>query len=106
MDEKYAQYLINKTFSDYNAIAQQFSSTRAYNWKDLGYLKKFCSNGDKVLDLGCGSGRLISLLKEKQIKYTGIDSSSDLIKIAKEKYPNFNFQLGNALNLCFKSNSF
>jgi len=50
------------------------------------YLKDFFSrfSGGKILDLGCGDGYLSRLLPDIFF-ITGIDSSEELIKIAKEK---------------------
>ena len=106
MKQAYAQYLINKTRSDYNIIGQHFSNTRKFVWKDLGYLKRFCSKGDKVLDLGCGNGRLTELLAGIGIDYTGIDSSENLINLALKAYPEKSFSVADALSLPFAKNSF
>ena len=106
MDKNYAQYLVKKTISDYDTISEHFSNTRSFMWQDLEFIKKYISNGDKVLDLGCGNGRLIDLLKDLDIKYVGIDSSEKLISLAKQKYPKHEFLKANALKLPFKDNSF
>ena len=42
----------------------------------------------KVIDFGCGDGSLSKLFKGS---YTGIDPSSEMIRIAKETYPNKEF---------------
>lgn len=75
-------------------------------WQDLEFIKKYVSKGDKVLDLGCGNGRLTELLKDLDIKYIGIDSSEKLISLAKKKYPNYEFLKADALKLPFENNSF
>ncbi len=49
-------------------------------------------NGDKVLDAGCGNGRLLEAFSDKQIEYLGIDNSAALLRLAKANYPNYNFQ--------------
>lgn len=61
---------------------------------------------DKVLDLGCGNGRLLQLLKDMDIEYFGIDNSEELIRLAKQEYPNNNFRVADALNLPFPDNYF
>lgn len=106
MDEKYAKYLIKKTRSDYNLIAEQFSGTRSFFWKDLEPFLDYTSSGDKVLDLGCGNGRLFSVLKEKGIDYIGVDNSEGLIAEAKKKFPKTRFEIQDLLNLSFSENTF
>lgn len=106
MKKDYAQYLLKKTTEDYNLIAEQFSSTRRFLWKDLEPLIKYAIPRDKVLDIGCGNGRLLQLFKDIDIDYTGVDSSEKLIEIARQHYPNKKFQLAEALKLPFPNNYF
>lgn len=70
----------------YNAIASDFSSTRNRAWPEFEYFAQFIQKGSKVLDLGCGNGRLYDSLKEYEIDYTGVDFSEELIALAKQKY--------------------
>ncbi|PIX02803.1 SAM-dependent methyltransferase, partial [bacterium (Candidatus Gribaldobacteria) CG_4_8_14_3_um_filter_42_11] len=39
-------------------------------------------DGDKVLDVGCGNGRLVKAFENKKISYLGVDNSEKLIKLA------------------------
>ena len=48
------------------------------------------------MDLGCGNGALTKALQEKGYLAKGLDSSNDLLKIAREKYPNIEFVHGDA----------
>lgn len=43
----------------------------------------------KVLDVGCGYGRLSDIFED----YKGIDFSDGMIELARQKYPNKNFQV-------------
>ncbi len=86
MDFHYAEYLLQKTKEDYNKIADDFSNKRSHPSDDIKVLAKYVSSGDKILDLGCGNGRLFELFRDKDIKYFGADISEKLIAIAKEKY--------------------
>ena len=106
MDKEYAKYLLERTRQDYNLIAEQFSSSRRFIWKGLEPLYYYALSKDKVLDLGCGNGRLLQIFKEIDIKYTGVDSSEKLIEIAKKTYPNAIFQVAEALHLPFPNNDF
>ena len=47
-----------------------------------------------ILDIGCGPGNSTSVLKKNfpQAHILGVDNSQDMIKQAKETYPNINFQ--------------
>ena len=106
MDKEYAKYLLDKTRQDYNAIASQFSSTRRFVWKGMEPLYDYALSGEKVLDLGCGNGRLLQIFKEIDIDYTGVDSSEKLVEIARKNYPNAKFEVADALCLPFPSNYF
>ena len=106
MDKEYAKYLLNKTRQDYNAIAESFSSTRRFVWQGLEPLYNYALPREKVLDLGCGNGRLLQIFKEIDIDYTGVDSAEKLIEIAKKLYPNAKFQVVDALHLPFPTNHF
>jgi ubiquinone/menaquinone biosynthesis C-methylase UbiE len=60
----------------------------------------------KILDAGCGSGRDSDLLVKKSLEVIGLDLSTSLISLAKIKYPNIKFVVGNFLDLPFPNNSF
>lgn len=52
---------------------------------------------DSVLDIGCGSGQLASVLHDKGLKkYHGIDFSSKLIELAKRRKLGFDFTVADA----------
>lgn len=106
MDKRYAKYLLEKTYQDYNSISGQFSSTRQSIWPELDVFANYVKEADRVLDLGCGNGRLLQLFEGKDIDYVGTDNSEKLIEIAKKKYPNRDFQVVDALDLPFCDNSF
>ncbi|MBA7611940.1 Ubiquinone biosynthesis O-methyltransferase [subsurface metagenome] len=106
MNKEYAKYLLDKTRQDYNAIAESFSSTRRFIWRGLEPLYNYALPREKVLDLGCGNGRLLQIFKEIDIDYTGVDSSEKLIEIAKKLYPNAKFQVADALHPPFPTNHF
>jgi ubiquinone/menaquinone biosynthesis C-methylase UbiE len=108
MDQNTAKKLIDKTRDDYNLIAEQFASTRKYNWSDtLQSIQDLnLKNGDVVLDLGCGNGRLYELLTNNKIEYYGIDISKKLVEIAKKNVTNGNFMVGDMTNIPLEDNFF
>ena len=92
---------------NYNLIAKDFSRTRSRPWYEIRFLfSSYLFSGDKVLDLGCGNGRNVLYFNEKLTDYYGVDNSSELIGLAKKKYPQKNFRTDNALNLSFAGNFF
>lgn len=106
MRDEIAQKLLEKVKQDYSAIAEEFDNTRQNPWAEFDFLAKYLKQGDKVLDCGCGNARLFGFLKSKNINYTGIDNSEELIKLAREKNPQINFQITDQLSLPLTSNTF
>lgn len=101
-------YLIN-TMS-YNQFASEFSASRQNLWPELLEFKKYLKDGIKVLDLGCGNGRLVSLLKDYKIDYVGSDISESLLNYAKKqekgKINEFRFVESDMMKLDFPKESF
>lgn len=85
------RFKINKILFDlesgYDQIADKFSGTRKFFWRDLESVADYVENGDTVLDYGCGNGRLLDILNNKNIDYQGVDTSGELITLARKRYP-------------------
>jgi ubiquinone/menaquinone biosynthesis C-methylase UbiE len=65
----------------------------------------------RVLDLGCGTGNLISLLLEEfpDVKFSGVDPSSGMREVCAERFadqPNVQISEGDAYNIPFPDGSF
>jgi ubiquinone/menaquinone biosynthesis C-methylase UbiE len=85
------------------------SRVQQYLTAEISYVMKKIRPGDKVLDLGCGFGRVMSELARKAAAVVGIDNSSASLLLAQEKIrciPNCSLVQANALHLSFKKNSF
>jgi len=106
MKEEIAEKILEENKKIYQLIADKFSATRYRNWSEIKELVKYVKTGDRILDLGCGNGRLYKLLEDKNIDYTGIDSSQKLIDIARFQFSKAKFLLGDALSLPFKKQKF
>lgn len=106
MREETAKSILKASIAGYEKIAEDFARSRTYFWKELEFTKDYIQEGTTLLDVGCGNGRFFGVIKDKKIAYTGIDASSKLINIAKEKYPSAKFFKGNAVELLFGSGSF
>lgn len=107
MNEQYADYLIQKTRDDYNKISGDFSRTRAYLWDNLRQFSSYVKEDDRVLDFGCGNGRLFELFRDiKGVRYVGVDQSEKLIGLARAKYPAGEFLGVEDFRLPFADSSF
>lgn len=106
MDKNTAQQILNKVRDDYNQIADDFSNTRVQIWPEIAVLFDYIKKGDKVLDLGCGNGRFVNVIKEKGGNYFGTDVSEKLVETAKKLYPNEKFQATEPLKLPFSNGYF
>lgn len=64
--------------------------------------------GEKILDLGCGNGNILSLLKEKRKgDYYGADLSTKMIQEAKKRLgPGVDLKAADAVKLPYKSEMF
>lgn len=106
MKPEYAKFLIEKGREDYNKIAQHFNETRYHLWPDFEVFKPYFKTGDRILDAGCGNGRLSEIFKKIKIKYLGIDSSERLIATARVKYPTLRFEVADILDLSWPAGEF
>ena len=57
--------------------------------------------GEKILDLGCGTGHLTAKIAESGAFVTGIDSSPSMIAQARQNFPSLKFVLANAADFNF-----
>lgn len=57
--------------------------------------------GERILDVGCGTGHLTAQIAQAGALVTGIDRSPDMIRQAAEKYPNLRFQVMDAREITF-----
>ncbi|MDR0298829.1 MAG: class I SAM-dependent methyltransferase [Streptococcaceae bacterium] len=95
----------------YDDIANRFDQS----WDGFlsGFFKRFIvkhlviKEGESVLDIGCANGKLLAMLNEKRkINGTGLDISPEMVRVAQELHPNFNFVAGSAQNMSFIASSF
>lgn len=57
--------------------------------------------GERILDLGCGTGHLTKKIWEEGAEVIGIDASPEMIAQAKENYPELDFRVANGADFSF-----
>ena len=87
MTNAHATAIIKQNTASYNAIAESFSMSRNRVWSDLSSFTREMAirAGVKVLDAGCGNGRLVDLFEGMDVSYCGIDTSEKLLAYARER---------------------
>jgi ubiquinone/menaquinone biosynthesis C-methylase UbiE len=86
----------------YDVFAPESSARLIRTAVELGRFK----SGDKVADLGCGSGVFSDLLRQHGCVPTGLDISPKLIELGQRKYPGIEFLEGDVERLPFPDGSF
>lgn len=107
MKKKFIDFLLKKVPNDYNVVSQTFSNSRSKPWAEFELYSNACFKGARVLDLGCGNGRLFFSLKEQNINYIGLDNSLGLLNQAKKNLLKEDVELikGNFLDIPLPDNS-
>ncbi len=90
----------------YNEIAENYDESRFSNTygsfidrQERNFLNTYLASKN-TLNLGCGTGRFMEYCS------TGIDFSSEMLKVAEEKYPAGEYMLGNADTTPFDNDQF
>jgi O-antigen chain-terminating methyltransferase len=66
---------------DYNLFSGSPEAVRLYQRKYVSYFKK----GDKVLDVGCGEGDFLELLKDAGVEAVGLERSEPMLSKLRKK---------------------
>ncbi len=83
----------------YDAVAEDFSRTRQRPWSDFEKFVPYLSKDARVLDVGCGNGRLLKWLPSESYRsYLGVDVSRELLSLARTEHrgETIHFRLGDA----------
>src|SRR5579863_5676315 len=85
--------------------AKQYQQRHAYVFEYgkavLGLLSP--QKGERILDLGCGSGQLTSAIADAGASVMGMDSSPEMLAEARAHYPAIEFRLGDAADFALES---
>jgi trans-aconitate methyltransferase len=90
----------NQSMKDYwnaNLYDQNHSFVSKYGNNLIELLAP--KQGEKILDLGCGTGDLAKELYDVGVNIVGVDKSKNMITEALNKYPHINFTVRDTTNL-------
>jgi len=93
-----------KLFNKYNKGTHWIGHPTEYAEHFSQFLKNKDFNG-LLIDVGCGSGRDVSVFKQNGFNTKGIDNSEESIQSARSTYKGCNFNIGNAEQLIFENES-
>ncbi len=84
---------------DTNLYDQKHSFVTKYGEDLLSLLD--AKPGERILDVGCGSGHLTKQIADAGAEVTGLDSSPEMIGTAQAAYPAINFLVADASDFSF-----
>ena len=105
MKEKTAIRLLETVRVTYDTIAADFDRTRQRIWPEFDRFSRYLSRDARILDVGCGNGRLLKFLDGKFFRsYKGVDHSNALLKFARQQHrgQKISFREGNLTQLPVK----
>jgi 2-polyprenyl-3-methyl-5-hydroxy-6-metoxy-1,4-benzoquinol methylase len=84
VDTRIVRQLLAINHKFYSKFARAFSETRSSAQTRLDRIVAYIGNDVKLLDVGCGNGRLAERLEKegRNVEYAGIDASPELIALA------------------------
>jgi trans-aconitate methyltransferase len=83
--------------------SELYQSSHSFVWqygRDLLVLLN-AQPGERILDVGCGTGQLTSEITQFGAEVVGIDSSADMIGTARKNFPHVRFEVADMTALTF-----
>ena len=88
----------------WNSVAEEKKFTTILN---VSMFSKYVSKNSKIIDVGCGYGRILNELYENGFNdLTGVDTAENMIKRGKREYPYLNLIANPDGKIPFPDNSF
>jgi len=84
--------------------AQRYEGQHSYVWKFGASLLELLQprGGERILDVGCGTGQLTAEIAKSGAYVVGLDNSVDMLGQARQNYPALTFVLGDATRFRFE----
>jgi len=106
VQKDFSKTIAEKVKASYSQFAGEFDQTRRQQWPEFDHFFAYIRKHAKVLDLGCGNGRLYDFLRPKEVTYLGIDHNSHLLDLARKNFPEAKFQLDDIMDLDLEEEAF
>jgi ubiquinone/menaquinone biosynthesis C-methylase UbiE len=90
----------------YNKIGGNYNDTRSADKYILDVISSWLKNGEKILDLGCGTGNYTIAMKQSGFETFGVDPSEKMLKVAQQRNKNIEWCLGVAEKIPYPNNFF
>ena len=83
--------------------AEQYEGKHSYVWRLGAGVAELLAPlpGERILDVGCGTGQLTAEIAKKGAQVVGLDNSANMIGQARQNYPGVAFVLGDATSFRF-----
>jgi trans-aconitate methyltransferase len=83
---------------------EQYEGRHSYVWQFGGKLIELLQPrpGERILDLGCGTGQLTAEIAASGAQAVGLDSSPEMLGQARQNYPHLKFVLADATDFRFE----
>src|SRR5271165_1641597 len=80
-----------------------YNEKHSFVWKMAAGLLELleAKSGERILDVGCGTGHLTAKIATNGAQVTGVDRSAEMIQEAREAYPALRFEVMDARELKF-----
>lgn len=87
--------------------ASLYDASHSFVWKLGGALVELLAPrpGERILDLGCGTGHLTAQIAQSGADVLGFDSSPEMIDQARRAHPAVRFEIGDARDFSFGADS-
>lgn len=79
--------------------------TEHYLRKRVAFIREHCKQG-RLIDVGCGTGRLAGRLAEAGFEVTGVDGSEGMLGVMRAEVPGVRGIFGDATDLPFENDEF